>query len=113
MGPSEQDHEEIPGQSSRGEGQIVNKWCRNQLIVAVVGRKFRWALSRPWAGSIGRVYSSVTSLLQNSCFILGENAGTFYLLHKFLFANFEFIFAIRGPKFARRGVEKYNEHGSK
>jgi len=41
-------------------------------------------------------------------FYLGEFAGTIYLLRKFSFANFEFIFAIRDPKLVRRTVEKYN-----
>jgi len=35
----------------------------------------------------------------------GENAGIFYFLQKSIFANFEFIFAIRDLKPARESVE--------
>jgi len=34
-----------------------------------------------------------------------KNAGIFYFMHKFFFANSEFIFAIRDPKSSRRDLE--------
>jgi len=36
-----------------------------------------------------------------------------FAIQFFCFANFEFIFAIRDPKLARGGIEKYNEHCTK
>jgi len=42
-----------------------------------------------------------------------QNIGIFNFPHMIKFANFEFIFAIRGPKLARRHEEIYNFRGSK
>jgi len=47
------------------------------------------------------------------CFIPTENTGVFYLPHMIKFANFEFIFPIRGPKLARKHEEIYNLSGTK
>jgi len=36
---------------------------------------------------------------------LGKNIGIFYLPHMIQFENFEFVFAIKGPKFSKRCEE--------
>jgi len=52
-----------------------------------------------------RVAMRIGIIPGGNAFILSKNARIFYFSHKFSFANFEFIFAIKDPKLARRDLD--------